>query len=275
MTKTTPEIQKPLGNKTLILSIALALIVISAVLCLVNGLHFNTEFGGGSAMTVTFPDNATQVQLDKAVKALESATGAKVYSAQLYSTDSVLVKAQPLSDPTAAQKAVATALGVNADNVSVANTQRYVDKDSLISVALSLAIAGAIVLIYTVLRFGWVATLSVVLGMVGTVALWLVPYSLCIPFDYKAFTVLAVGLALMVVEAYAVFGRRLKKAADRNSRQVQGPVYLVTGLGLVAALALGIASNAWSISLPLIATLLGAGFFALWVNDAFICLCKK
>ena len=269
------EIKTVTPNKILMVVIALVLVAVSALLCIVKGINFNTEFGGGASISVKFPAELTAADVDKAVNAVKANSSAQIISVQSYSTDSVLIRTAPVEDPVKLQEAVTSALSLGKEAVKAANTDRYVDKDALISIAYSLLIAGAIVLVYFALRFGVLSAVGTLFGMIVTAAVWLLPYALFSVFDYKAFTVLAVGIAVFVVENALVYGKKIRKAADLNLAPALKPVLLITALGIVSCLILGIVANLWSITLPLCFILVGAAFSALYASGAFVLMFKK
>ncbi len=275
MKKNNVETVSIAPNKLLTLVIALVLIAVSALLCVVKGINFNTEFGGGAAISVTFGAEPSQEDIDKAVNAVKANTSAKVISVQKYGTDAVLIRTGTLGDPEQFREAVSNTLSINKDLIKAANTDRYVSKDALISIAYSLLIAGGIALVYFALRFGILSAVGTLFGMIVTAALWLLPYTLFCVFDYKAFTVLSVGIAVFVIENALTYGKKIRKASDVNIAPALRPVLLVTILGVVSSLILGIAGNLWSIALPLCFTLLGAAFSSLLASGAFVLMFKK
>lgn len=262
-------------KKLLTLAIALVLIAVSALLCVFKGVLFNTEFGGGAAITVTFSAQPTQDDIAKALNAVKANTTAAVLSVQTYGTDSVMIRTESMADPEQFREAVSQALSINKDLIKAANTDRYVSKDALLSVAYSLLLAGAIALVYFALRFGILAAVGTLFGMIVTMACWLLPYTLFSVLDYKAFTVLSVGLAVFVVENALSYGKKLRKASDVNIAPALRPVLLVTALGVAACVVLGLCANLWSIALPLCFTLVGAAFSSLFATGAFVLMFKK
>ncbi len=275
MTKTSVETISFASKKAWILLLALALIAVSAVLCLTKGPIFNTEFGGGSAITVQWTAEPTQADVDRAVNAVKQTSSATILSVQKYGTDSLLIRTTPLDDTQKVRSEVASALSLKEDYVKVGTTARSVSKDALISVATSLLIAGGIALLYFAFRFGILSALATLFGFVVMIAVWLIPYTLFAVFDYTAFTVLAVGVALFTLESAAVLGKRIKKASDLNSVRGRKSVLLLTAALVIASLLLAVLANLWTVALPLIFVSAGAAFASLLVSGSFLLTFKK
>lgn len=275
MTKTPEQASFIASKKMLFLLLAVALIAVSAVLCLTKGLLFGTEFGGGSALTVQFTKVPTQEQVDTAVKTVKANTSATVLSAQKYGEDDLLIRTTPMEDTEKVEKAVAAALNMNENLVNAESTPRSVNKDALISLGTSLLLAAGIALVYFALRFGILPAVATLFGFVVMIGIWLIPYTLCSVFDYKAFTVLAVGVALFTLESAVVYAKKIERAADLNPAPALKPVLLLTVALVLASLVLGIAANLWVIAIPMIVIALGAAFTSLLAATSLVLTFKK
>ncbi|MBE6591095.1 MAG: hypothetical protein E7646_03565 [Ruminococcaceae bacterium] len=268
-------------KKLLIFIISLALIAVSAILTVAMGLNFNTEFGGGAAVSVSFKTEITDADVNKALDALKANCNAKIISVQKYSTDSVLIKTTAIEDTLKLDEALTAALGLktegveNNDRVNVANTQRYATKDAMISVASSFLVGAAVLLIYYIIRFGFVSTLASIFGLIVVTAVWLLPYVFGATFEYSAFAVLGVGVAAYAVETAVALKKKIKKASDLNVSSAILPVLAVTVVGILAALCIGIFSGAWSLAIALCFVFAGAAFASLFSTGSVILMIKK
>ena len=268
-------------KKLLVLIISIALIAVSAVLTVVMGLNFNTEFGGGAAISISLNAEITDADVSKALDAVKANCSAKIISVQKYSTDSVIIKTTPIDDPKALDDSLTKALGLttegvaNNEKVNVANTQRYATKDAMLSIATSLLVGAAVLLVYFIIRFGFASTLASIFGLIVVCASWLLPYVFAATFDYSAFAVLGVGVSVYAIETAVALKKRIKKASDLNVASAILPVLAITAVGIISALCIGIFSAAWSLAIALCFVFAGAAFASLFSTGSVILMIKK
>lgn len=258
-------------NNVVISVICVALIALALILTLVKGLALTPEFGGSVAVSVKLADKATVADLNK----LSSAVGG-VVSSQILDNDTLLVETgSKNADLAKIKAAAASAIGVGEDQVNVASNQRTVTGSGIRSVAVSLLIAGAVVIVWFIIRFGVIPAVDTLFGFIVVAAVWILPYAFGVAFDYKAFTVLAVGLAIFALQAALVFAKRVKNSAAIDPAPAFESVVFISAAGIAAAIIMGIVAGIWSVAIPLAVTLAGSCFTALYGAPACVGIFKK